>query len=96
MSDLNEGVQWQQVTCAGCKRSYECTPADDYYNATTLDDGVCLSCLLAEKGMDPETTPVRVIDDCGEEWDPRVLGSREAFEQASGPWPDRGAAEAGP
>lgn len=83
MADLNEGVQWQQVTCSRCKRSYQCTPGDDYYGADPEgpmpgpDEGVCLACLLALNGLNPETTPVRVIDLDGGEIDPRDLAARE-------------------
>jgi hypothetical protein len=84
MADLNEGVQWQQVTCSRCNRTYQCTPEDDYYGADPEgplpgpDEGVCFSCLLALNGFDPETTPVQVIDIGGEEQDPRDLALKEA------------------
>lgn len=29
MSDFD--AAWQPVTCRSCKRSYQCTPEDDYY-----------------------------------------------------------------
>lgn len=45
---------WQMVKCSGCGREYRCTPMDDYYNNTTLSDGVCEQCLLALAGMDPK------------------------------------------
>lgn len=67
---------WQRVTCRACKREYTCTPEDDYYNAETATDGVCFSCLLAEGGLDPETTPVQVIDLTGAGTDPRDLSRR--------------------
>jgi hypothetical protein len=41
------------------------------------DEGVCLACLLALNGLNPETTPVRVIDLDGGEIDPRDLAARE-------------------
>ena len=37
---------YQMVTCAECGRHYRCTPADDYYNATTATDGQCEICML--------------------------------------------------
>ena len=79
--ELNTAVQWQQVTCRGCKRTYRCTLEDDYYGATTLDDGLCFSCLLAENGFSPETTPVLAIDETGAELDPRDLSDPEAFQR---------------
>jgi hypothetical protein len=57
---------YQPVKCSDCGREYICTPGDDYYNATTATDGVCLSCLLAANGLDPQTTPV-----IGDGLDPR-------------------------
>lgn len=86
MMDLNEAVQWQQVTCRECKRTYQCTPEDDYYGADVEkpgpDEGVCFSCLLIHHGRDPNTTQVLVIDEHGAEWDPRDLATRESFEAA--------------
>jgi hypothetical protein len=85
--DLNTAVQWQQVTCRRCKRTYQCTPEDDYYGHGAGNpgpaDGVCFGCLMILSGRDPDTTAVRVIDQDGTEWDPRDLASREAFEAAS-------------
>lgn len=52
----------QEVTCRQCKRTYTCTPEDDYYDAETATSGICFGCLLAKDGMDPETTPVQVIN----------------------------------
>lgn len=43
MTDLRHA----DVVCSGCERRYVCTPADDYYNATTTTDGVCFDCLTA-------------------------------------------------
>jgi hypothetical protein len=72
---LNEALQWQQVTCRRCGRTYQCTPQDDYYGWETPDpgpdEGVCFACLLILSGRDPETTPVRVIYADGTEADPR-------------------------
>ncbi len=85
MTGLNEAIQWRQVTCRQCKRTYQCTPEDDYYGAGTdmpgPADGVCFTCLLIISGRNPETTPVLVINEHGEEWDPRDLASRENFEE---------------
>lgn len=39
---------WQTVTCSSCMRTYQCTPSDDYYNATTPEDGVCEPCLYQQ------------------------------------------------
>lgn len=64
---------WQIVTCRACGRSWTCTPEDDYYNAENATSGVCHGCLLAESGLNPETTPVRVIDLTGAGTDPRDL-----------------------
>jgi hypothetical protein len=64
----------QEVTCAECKRTYTCTPEDDYYNADSTTTGLCFSCLLASGGMNPETTPVQVINLDGDgSTDPRDL-----------------------
>ena len=47
MSDTeNFDALRQQVTCAECGRTYQCTPRDDYYNSTTATDGVCTRCLI--------------------------------------------------
>ena len=72
---LNGALQWQQVTCRRCKRTYQCTPEDDYYGWGTPDpgpdEGVCFACLLILSGRDPETTPVTVIYADGTPVDPR-------------------------
>lgn len=84
--DLNESLQWQKVTCRRCRRTYQCTPEDDYYGHPPgspqpgPEDGVCFSCLLMLNDLNPETTPVRVIDQHGEGQDPRDLAIRENFE----------------
>jgi hypothetical protein len=67
---------WQQVTCCKCGRTYTCTPEDDYYNAESVTSGVCFRCLLSAGGMNPETTPVQVIDLTGTGTDPRDLSQR--------------------
>lgn len=41
---------YQTVTCKDCGRRYRCTPTDDYYNATTVTDGLCATCIA---GPDP-------------------------------------------
>ena len=73
--DLNEAIQWQQVTCRRCKRTYQCTPEDDYYGREAANpgpqEGVCFACLLILSGRDPETTRVMVIYADGTEADPR-------------------------
>lgn len=72
--DLNEALQWQQVTCRRCERAYQCTPEDDYYSVTAKpgpQEGVCFSCLLILTGHDPEITPVTVIYADGSPADPR-------------------------
>jgi len=38
----------EEVTCCGCKRVYNCSPEDDYYDATNNKDGVCLQCFQAK------------------------------------------------
>ena len=70
-------VQWQQVTCMDCRRTYQCTPDDDYFapgQATapaSTTSGVCFKCLLARDGLDIETTGVLVLDVDLNEIDPR-------------------------
>jgi hypothetical protein len=59
---------WQEVTCRTCQRTYTCTPEDDYYGPPggglpeSATSGVCFGCSLARGGLNPETTPVRVIN----------------------------------
>ena len=43
---------WQTVRCKTCQRVYTCTPADDYYNSTSAEDGVCEPCLLKAAGLE--------------------------------------------
>jgi hypothetical protein len=43
---MSVDVRGQMVTCKECGKGYRCTPQQDYYNATTLDDGLCETCLL--------------------------------------------------
>jgi hypothetical protein len=73
--DLNEALQWQQVTCSRCRRTYQCTPEDDYYGWKAAnpgpDEGVCFACLLILSGSDPDRTPVTVLYVDGTEADPR-------------------------
>lgn len=76
-------ARWQMVTCRDCKDTYQCTPENDYHDNTTLDDGRCLHCLMRSLGMDPETTPVLVLDAATlSEIDPRdlALATREDFD----------------
>ena len=53
-SDPAFSAAWQRVTCSRCGEQYQCTPWRDYYNATSLVDGVCESCLLAAAGISPD------------------------------------------
>lgn len=53
--------RWQMVTCSGCGKSYVCTPAHDYYNATTASDGVCETCLCLTAGLHPDKTLTVVV-----------------------------------
>jgi hypothetical protein len=67
-------ARWQQVVCRDCKDAYQCTPENDYYDNTTLEDGQCTRCLMRSMGMDPEVTPVLVLDPATlREIDPRDL-----------------------
>lgn len=43
----------ETVICKDCKREYEKTENNDYYNAKNNHDGVCLDCLLRGGGIDP-------------------------------------------
>lgn len=45
---------WQMVVCKDCGKRYRCTPQNDYYNNTTLDDGVCETCLLLAAEIHPD------------------------------------------
>lgn len=40
---------YQQVTCDRCKRTYQCTPTDDFYCAAE-GDHCCEPCLLGDMG----------------------------------------------
>lgn len=60
----------QEVECSACGRRYRCTLADDYYNNTTLEDGVCEPCLFAGKpgarNPEPRMTPeLKALIDSG-------------------------------
>jgi hypothetical protein len=69
---MSVDVRWQMVQCKDCKRRYRCTPQDDFYgDREDLSDGRCFACLLRANGMNPETTPVLVVDEDGHEIDPR-------------------------
>jgi hypothetical protein len=73
---------WQQVTCRDCKRTYTCTPESDYFGDAggsrpeSATSGRCFACMLTAGGMNPETTPVRVIDLTGAGTDPRDLSRK--------------------
>jgi hypothetical protein len=75
---------WQQVTCRTCKRTYTCTPEDDYYGEPgggrpgSATSGVCFGCMLKRGGMNPDATPVQVIDLTGMGTDPRDLSQGPA------------------
>lgn len=74
---------WQQVTCRECGRTYTCTPEEDHYDAGSATSGVCFGCLLKAGGMNPEVTPVRVIDLTGAaSTDPRDLSRRPSGDAA--------------
>lgn len=75
-------ARWQKVTCSGCGRTYTCTPEDDYYDAESATSGVCFGCLLIAGGMNPETTPVQVIDLAGGGSDPRDLARKPGGDAA--------------
>lgn len=47
------------VRCKKCGKTYQCTPATDYYNATNNADGVCWSCLLNQNGLKATIEPVQ-------------------------------------
>lgn len=49
MSDFDQ--RWQQVKCRDCGREFQCTPWDDYYNATSAEDGVCERCLIGGRKL---------------------------------------------
>jgi hypothetical protein len=72
----------QRVTCRDCKRTYTCTPEEDYFGDAdgglpeSATAGRCFSCLLKTGGLNPETTPVQVIDLSGTGTDPRDLSRR--------------------
>ena len=64
--------QWKQVVCRDCGRGYVCTPEDDYYGFERgPGEGVCFACLLRGQGLNPDATPLMVIDCDGSEIDPR-------------------------
>lgn len=75
---------WQEVTCRTCGRTYTCTPEDDYFGLPgeglpkDAASGVCFACMLKAGGMNPETTPVQVINLTGNGTsDPRELALKE-------------------
>jgi hypothetical protein len=73
----------QRVTCRDCQRTNICTPEDDYIGVPgegrpdSPTSGRCFACALRAGGLDPETTPVLVIDLTGESTDPRDMARRE-------------------
>ena len=73
---------WQQVTCRECRRTYQCTPEDDYFGEIggalpdSATSGLRFACSLRRAGLDPETTAVKVVDPAGRSTDPRDLARR--------------------
>lgn len=49
--------RFKDVRCAECGKEYLCTPDEDYYEATTLEDGLCWDCFLASVEMPPQREP---------------------------------------
>jgi len=49
--------RWQQVKCSDCGKEYQCTPNEDYFNSTTLTDGLCWSCFLTFNDMPAQPEP---------------------------------------
>ncbi len=49
--------RWRWVTCADCGVHYQCTPEQDYFESTTLEDGLCWGCLMKATGMRPQPEP---------------------------------------
>jgi hypothetical protein len=80
--EVTFNAAWQEVTCRECKRTYTCTPEDDYYGRAgegrpdSATSGTCFRCMLTAGGMNPEVTPVRVIDLTGRGSDPRDLSRK--------------------
>jgi len=54
---MSVDARWQMVKCSGCGKEYRCTPSQDYFNNTTLEDGVCWDCLLAPTNMEGQPEP---------------------------------------
>ena len=50
-------ARWQQVKCAGCGKEYQCTPSQDYFESTTLEDGFCWDCFMKNQDMPPQPEP---------------------------------------
>lgn len=48
------GHAWATVTCRKCRRTYTCTPEDDYYDdghGAGAGEGVCTECMLDAAGI---------------------------------------------
>lgn len=52
---------YQEVSCADCGKTYQCTPAQDYYHkpdqpreTRTLTNGYCETCLLMGANIHPD------------------------------------------
>lgn len=60
---------WQNVTCAGCRKRYQCTPSQDYYHepavieagTQTFENGYCMTCLCLRNRVHPD----RVVNEDG-------------------------------
>lgn len=49
--------RWEMVRCRECGREYRCTPSQDYFDATTLSDGLCWDCFLIDRDAPPQPEP---------------------------------------
>jgi hypothetical protein len=50
-------ARWQQVRCRRCGKGWVCTPEQDYFENTTLEDGLCWDCLMARSDLPPQPEP---------------------------------------
>ena len=60
---MSTDKRWTQVTCAHCKRTYVCTPEDDFYDDIpdwVENGGLCITCLLKRSGVSKHI-PIRTI-----------------------------------